>query len=141
MSRMWILVLGVVTFAAAAVWAADASKDSAAPAPMAAPATPDANTPPESFTFKKTGAMAPVKFPHAAHIKNYANCTPCHDGDKGVFAKKFDDTGFKMADMYKGEACGHCHDGKTTFGADKKVIFNAKTSCMKCHKKDAAPKQ
>jgi c(7)-type cytochrome triheme protein len=138
---MLILVMGVVSFAAVAVWAADASKDSAAPAAAAAPAAPDANTPPESLTFKKTGAMAPVKFPHAAHVKNYA-CKDCHEGDKPLFPKKFDDeTGIKMADMYKGDSCGHCHDGKTTFGADKKAIFAAKTSCMKCHKKDAAAKQ
>lgn len=125
-------VLGLLLVAAVGVaYAADADKKAEVKAPEvksseAKPAAPD------TLLFDKTAKMAPVNFPHALHSKKL-DCKECHGGDKPLFAQKFSDTGFKMADMYKGETCGACHDGKKT--VEGKAVFAAKTSCMKCHKK------
>jgi c(7)-type cytochrome triheme protein len=122
-----IALLGVLGLAFAAVgarcWAADAPKD-------------DKNGP-ETIVFDKTGKMANVKFPHALHQKKLA-CKECHEGDKPLFAQKKGEAGLKMADMYKGEACGACHDGKKL--VDGKAVFAAKSGCMKCHKKEEVAK-
>ncbi len=91
----------------------------------------DSARPPETLLFKKTGALAPVSFPHAAHAKRNA-CKDCHEGDSPIFPQKFsDETGMKMADMYSGKSCGACHNGA------KEKAFAAKGACMKCHKKEA----
>jgi len=119
--------------------AAPAGEDkakAAATAPAAPQAAPKA---PEFIKLDKVAKMPPVNFPHAKHGKMFP-CEKCHAAKDPLFAQKHSETGMKMADMYAGKACGSCHDGKTNFGEGdkKKLIFAAKTSCMKCHK--AAPK-
>ncbi|MCX5795545.1 MAG: hypothetical protein NTY77_08645 [Elusimicrobia bacterium] len=116
--------------------AADDKTKAAAAAPAAAEASVKA---PEFIKLDKVGKMQPVNFPHAKHGKLFT-CKDCHEGQTPLFAQKHSETGIKMADMYAGKGCGFCHDGKKEFGEgdSKKKIFNAKTSCMKCHK--AAPK-
>ena len=99
----------------------------------AAEANPEAAAPagdmPADIVMDKTAKMAPVKFSHKAHLdpEKKLACKDCHEGDKPLFAQKRGETGLKMADMYKGETCGSCHDGKKAFAA--------KAGCMKCHKK------
>lgn len=140
------LALGTV-LAAGCLVAKLALADDAAPAgndkdkaAVAAPAAPTAAPKVQDFIkLDKVAKMQPVNFPHAKHGKLFP-CEKCHAAKDGLFAQKISETGMKMADMYAGKGCGSCHDGKTTFGEgdSKKPIFNAKTSCMKCHK--AAPK-
>lgn len=120
-----LLSAGILVLAATA-WAADGGK-AAEKAKKG-----EAAAPPEILKFEKTGKMAPVNFPHAAHAKRNA-CKDCHEGEKPLFEQKRGEAGMKMADMYAGKNCGACHDGKD-HGANKKV-FAAKTACMKCHKK------
>ncbi len=89
------------------------------------------------LTFTKVGSMAPVPFPHKVHhelVKQ--NCDVCHGGATPLFAKKFEDVGWKMADLKAGKLCGACHDGQVHEGLNGgNAIFAAKGSCMKCHKK------
>jgi c(7)-type cytochrome triheme protein len=87
---------------------------------------------PSSILFDQTKPMAPVNFQHAAHIKNFA-CKDCHGGDKPLFPQKKEAAAIKMADIYAGKQCGACHDGKKV--VNDKIVFAAKTNCMKCHKK------
>lgn len=82
---------------------------------------------PEVLEFTKTNKMAPVKFMHKVHSDKLKGCKDCHEGEKPLFKQKRREEVYKMADMYKGESCGACHDGKKAFAA--------KTGCMKCHKK------
>ncbi|MDE2291803.1 MAG: hypothetical protein KGL53_06950 [Elusimicrobia bacterium] len=93
----------------------------------------DAAKMPEFLEFTKTKKMAPVKFPHALHAKMLKGCAACHEGEKPLFEKKFDDKGILMKDIYKGEYCGACHNGKKE--VDGKKVFKAMTSCVKCHPK------
>lgn len=82
--------------------------------------------PAEFIKFAKTGAMAPVNFPHKMHGEKN-KCDACHGGATPLFAQKIGEGGTKMKDMYAGKACGACHDGKKA--------FKAQGGCMKCHKK------
>lgn len=105
--------------------AADAAKP-AEPATPAEPAKGAEGAPPETINFDKVGKMGPVAFPHALHGKKN-ECKDCHEGDKPLFEKKKTGVEMKMADMYAGKNCGACHNGKKA--------FEAKKSCVKCHKK------
>lgn len=93
----------------------------------------DAAEAPEFIDFGKA-KIGNVKFPHKKHAEILeGKCDACHGGETPLFAKKT--TGdMKMADMYAGKSCGHCHDGKMKH--EDKAIFPAKGGCMKCHKKD-----
>ena len=128
--------LAAGAFAAGSASAADApaKKDKA---PAAAPAAPEGEAQaPETIKMDKVGKLQPVVFLHAEHGK-LNTCKDCHEGEKPLFAKKRSSEGMKMSDMKSGKGCGSCHDGKKTFGKDKKKIF-ASTMCMKCHKPAAA---
>jgi c(7)-type cytochrome triheme protein len=114
-------VLGLLLVAALGVaYAADSEK-----------AKTDEKKAPDTIVFDKTAKMPAVTFPHALHAKKLGGCKDCHEGEKPLFAQKKSEAGFKMADIYKGMACGACHDGKKM--VDGKAVFAAKTSCMKCH--------
>ena len=74
-----------------------------------------------SFSSKEAGT---VVFSHSKHLSMKTSrgvpafsCASCHAGNKSK--KKF-----TMADMYKGESCGACHNGKQAFDAH---------DCSKCH--------
>lgn len=116
---------------------AEASAVPAAPAAAAveaaAPAT-DKKEAAEFLAFDKA-KLGAVKFQHKVHGEKLGGCAACHEGKEPLFAQKLTG-GFKMADMYAGKGCGSCHNGKEmAVGKDKKVVFAAKGSCMKCHKK------
>ncbi|MEK7234777.1 MAG: c(7)-type cytochrome triheme domain-containing protein [Elusimicrobiota bacterium] len=96
----------------------------------------DAKEAPEFIVFDKA-KLGTVKFPHKVHAETAGNCDTCHGGKEPLFAQKKSE-GKKMASMYAGKDCGFCHDGKKKQG--DKVIFAAKGSCVKCHKKEAATK-
>lgn len=98
-----------------------------------APAAGEKKEAPEFLAFDKA-KLGAVKFPHKAHADR-AGCAACHEGTEPLFVQKLTG-GFKMADMYAGKTCGACHNGKeTAVGKDKKIVFAAKGSCVKCHKK------
>ncbi len=65
-----------------------------------------------------------VVFSHNRHLAKKSahgtptfSCASCHTGNK---SKKH----YTMADMYKGQSCGACHNGKQAFDAHE---------CSKCH--------
>ncbi|MBI5240955.1 MAG: hypothetical protein HY926_10825 [Elusimicrobia bacterium] len=125
-------VLAAGCFLAKLAVAGDAPKAEEKKAVAAAPAKEGEVKAPEFIKLEKVGKLAVVNFPHAAHAKTFS-CKDCHEGKTPLFAQKVSGEGMKMADMKAGKGCGSCHDGKKTFGDDKKKIF-ASTMCMKCHK-------
>ncbi|MDD5304027.1 MAG: cytochrome c3 family protein [Elusimicrobia bacterium] len=144
MRKSWSLFVVVGALAAAFIFAgsakADGDKEKKEPAKVEAKAEAkaegEAKEAPEFINFDKA-KMGNVKFPHKKHAEMVGNCDTCHAGKEPLFAKEKTE-GMKMADMYAGKTCGHCHDGKMKVG--EKVVFEAKKSCMKCHKKEAAKK-
>jgi len=121
-------VLAVACFVAVSVKAEDKKE-----APKAEAAVAEATEAPEFINLEKA-KLGAVKFPHKLHADKLG-CAACHEGDKPLFAQKTAG-GMKMADMYAGKSCGHCHNGKEmAVGEAKKVVFAAKGACTKCHKK------
>ena len=72
------------------------------------------------FTLASSGM--PVTFSHQNHAKKAA-CNDCHPK---LFLMKKGSTKLSMDEMYKGNSCGSCHNGKKAF---------ASTDCTKCHAK------
>lgn len=143
MRKFWSLFVITGALAAAFVFAGSAkaedAKEKKEPAKVEAKAEAkgaDKKEVPEIINFDKA-KMGNVAFPHKKHAEMVGNCDTCHGGKEPLFAKEKTE-GLKMADMYAGKTCGQCHDGKFKLG--DKVVFNAKSSCMKCHKKEAAKK-
>jgi len=73
-----------------------------------------------SFTLASSGM--PVTFSHQNHTKK-ATCSDCHPK---LFLMKKGGAKLTMDEMYKGNSCGACHNGKKAF---------ASTDCTKCHAK------
>jgi c(7)-type cytochrome triheme protein len=73
-----------------------------------------------SFTLETSGM--PVNFTHQNHARRF-NCGECHPR---LFLMKKGSTKLAMDDMYKGNTCGACHNGKKAFST---------SSCAKCHAK------
>lgn len=74
-----------------------------------------------SYDTKEAGK---VVFSHSKHLAKKGqrgapafSCATCHTGNK---SKKH----YTMADMYKGQSCGACHNGRQAFDAHE---------CSKCH--------
>ncbi len=65
--------------------------------------------------------MKPVVFPHWIHRAKFT-CKVCHT-DIG-FTMKAGADDIKMGDIFKGEWCGRCHNGKIAFPPVK---------CIRCH--------
>ena len=86
----------------------------------------------EFIMFESCGKMPSVKFPHKLHGEKN-KCDECHVGEKPIFEKKVSKSSWKMAEMYTGKLCGTCHNGKKVVGTV--TVFEAKKSCVKCHKK------
>ncbi len=72
-----------------------------------------------NITLRRTGSMPTVTFPHAAHTEWLA-CSNCHDS---LFKRKAGSTKIRMAEIFKGKACGVCH-GTVAFPPDQ---------CFRCH--------
>ncbi|MBI2387218.1 MAG: hypothetical protein HYV14_14595 [Elusimicrobia bacterium] len=134
MRKFWSLFMICGALAAAFAYAGTAkAEDKKAPAAEAkVEAKDDAKEAPEFINYDKA-KMGAVKFQHKAHADMLGSCDACHGGKEPLFAQKKSDE-LKMKDMYEGKTCGKCHDGKFKHG--DKVVFAAKGSCMKCHKKD-----
>lgn len=75
---------------------------------------------PRDITFKIPAGDA--QFSHKTHLGKY-KCNDCHTK---LFAYKAGARHFTMADMEKGNSCGACHNGKTSFASS--------SDCGKCHK-------
>lgn len=73
-----------------------------------------------SFTLSASGM--PVNFTHQNHAKR-TSCSDCHPE---LFLMKKGSTKLTMDEMYKGDSCGSCHNGKKAF---------ASTDCSRCHAK------
>lgn len=71
-------------------------------------------------TFSYVSSGMPVNFSHQNHTKKFA-CKDCHPG---IFLMKKGASKLTMEEMYKGNSCGSCHDGKKAF---------ASTACVRCH--------
>lgn len=71
--------------------------------------------------FAYTDSGMPVNFSHQGHAKKYG-CGDCHPKP---FQTKKGTTKIIMDEMYKGNTCGKCHNGKIAF---------ASTDCARCHK-------
>ena len=79
-------------------------------------------------TFVYADSGMPVNFSHQNHTKKYG-CGECHPN---IFQMKKGSSRITMDDMYKGNSCGKCHNGK--------VAFSAK-DCAKCHNMSAIMKK
>lgn len=88
-------------------------------------ATALAVTSSKTLVFDKS-PMGKVTFSGKVHADAGFKCVDCHNPD--MFAKKQQGaTPIKMKDIYAGNLCGKCHNGK--------VAFKAMGNCGKCHKK------
>ncbi len=72
------------------------------------------------IVMKNTREMPYVKFPHLSHTMWLA-CSNCHPAP---FKAKAGSTEIRMADIFRGNACGMCHD---------RVAFITFFSCSRCH--------
>jgi c(7)-type cytochrome triheme protein len=72
----------------------------------------------KTFTFSDT--PMPVTFPHENHAKRF-NCGECHPK---LFPMKRGASHITMEEIYHGNSCGKCHNGKTAFSSRE---------CAKCH--------
>lgn len=71
------------------------------------------------------GSEGKVIFNGKVHADKGLKCSDCHPK---LFPMK-KGTGFKMADINSGKACGACHNGEKAFKT------NDNANCSKCHKK------
>jgi c(7)-type cytochrome triheme protein len=71
-----------------------------------------------TFTFSNT--PMPVTFSHQKHAGRFG-CGECHPK---LFQMKRGASHITMDEMYHGNSCGKCHDGKTAFSSKE---------CAKCH--------
>jgi c(7)-type cytochrome triheme protein len=72
----------------------------------------------KKITLKKT--LLPSNFDHESHSSLFG-CKECHPN---LFAMKVGSSTITMNDIYKGEYCGACHNGKKAFSSSE---------CSKCH--------
>ncbi len=69
---------------------------------------------------KNTKEMPFVRFPHTAHTQ-WLECSNCHPKP---FEPRVGSTKLAMADIFRGQYCGMCHD---------RVAFVTFFSCARCH--------
>lgn len=69
---------------------------------------------------KNTQEMPWVRFPHLPHTQ-WLTCSNCHPYP---FEARTNSTKIKMADIFRGQYCGMCHD---------RIAFITFFSCMRCH--------
>jgi c(7)-type cytochrome triheme protein len=79
--------------------------------------------------FAQTGdSPGKVTFSHAAHVSESApSCTRCHPKTFSILkaGSTADGKPVTHAAMEKGQSCGACHNGRTSFGLDQ---------CPLCHR-------
>lgn len=75
---------------------------------------------------RNTKEMPFVRFPHRSHTLWLA-CANCHPDP---FPAKAGATAIRMADIFRGQFCGKCHD---------RVAFITFFSCVRCHSVPQAP--
>jgi c(7)-type cytochrome triheme protein len=84
---------------------------------------------PQPYVFAQTGdSPGKVTFNHESHVDESApSCTSCHPKAFQILKKgaTVDGRPITHAAMEKGQACGMCHNGKTSFGFD---------DCTMCHR-------
>jgi c(7)-type cytochrome triheme protein len=74
----------------------------------------------------KGSPVGVVTFDGATHQKAVTSCKDCHK--EGLFPKMKQGTvKITMKEIYAGNLCGVCHNGKKA--------FEAKANCERCHKK------
>ncbi len=78
-----------------------------------------------NFTFSNT--PMPVTFSHQNHAKR-SGCGECHPK---LFQMKRGSSHVTMDELYRGNACGKCHNGKIAFSSRE---------CAKCHNMSALKK-
>jgi c(7)-type cytochrome triheme protein len=71
-----------------------------------------------TFTFSNT--PMPVTFSHQNHTRRFS-CDECHPK---LFPMKRGSSHITMDELYRGNFCGKCHDGKAAFSSKE---------CAKCH--------
>jgi c(7)-type cytochrome triheme protein len=74
---------------------------------------------------RNTKEMPFVRFPHKAHTL-WLDCSNCHPFP---FRDTAGSTEIRMADIFRGQFCGMCHD---------RVAFVTFFSCQRCHSVDQA---
>ncbi len=72
------------------------------------------------------GGFGTVTYSHKMHLMTGATCDACHP-EPWTWTTSPPGT-MQMTDMYRGEACGTCHDGLQAFDA---------STCDRCHDLDA----
>jgi c(7)-type cytochrome triheme protein len=72
------------------------------------------------IVMRNTKEMPFVRFPHKSHTLWLA-CSNCHPAP---FRAQAGSTSIRMADIFRGEFCGMCHD---------RVAFITFFSCQRCH--------
>lgn len=72
------------------------------------------------IVMRNTKEMPFVKFPHRSHTLWLA-CSNCHPD---LFPARAGSSNIRMADIFRGEYCGKCHD---------RVAFITFFSCSRCH--------
>lgn len=75
---------------------------------------------------KNTREMPHVRFPHRSHTLWLA-CSNCHPEP---FKPQAGSTTIRMADIFRGQYCGQCHD---------RVAFITFFSCQRCHSVPQSP--
>lgn len=75
---------------------------------------------------RNTKEMPFVKFPHRSHTEWLA-CSNCHPDP---FQAKAGSSAIRMADIFRGQYCGKCHD---------RVAFITFFSCQRCHSQPQKP--
>ncbi len=81
---------------------------------------------PEGFITMGKGNSS-VRFAHEKHTTSNT-CGVCHSA--GMFSMSKGSTKVTMDEIYNGESCGACHNGKKAFSS---------YDCNKCHEKTPAP--
>lgn len=77
------------------------------------------------------GTRGTVAFSHLSHAEAGFTCENCHDA---IFPKKRGS--FKMIDLYKGNACGKCHNGEMKAPKNPELIALPVGMCTSCHAQD-----
>jgi c(7)-type cytochrome triheme protein len=76
---------------------------------------------------KSEGSPGQVFFNHASHVDaDKPRCTTCHPKAFRILKASPARAAIRHEDMEKGQLCGSCHDGKTSFGLQD--------DCTMCHR-------
>jgi c(7)-type cytochrome triheme protein len=105
-SGLWVVVLGLALFLAAAAFAGEL------------------RLPPDLIYSKADGSPGKVTFSHQLHVGLSEKCTACHNTHFRILRPTRRVT---HADMEAGRSCGACHNGALAFGSTDPA------GCERCH--------